>query len=128
VTPLIDGGHYPTTKIGGAHIRAFFSSQARTANQYLDAVPYFLIRLEPGMAVAIPSGAYHAPLATSHDSVSVNSFLAPSLLKRSFPSLRTGNFLSKDGIGRYLGSWLGYYVKWFGYVPSAVRFGSYEYY
>ena len=44
------------------------------------------------MAVSIPSGAYHAPLATSHDSVSINSFLAPSLWRASFPSFWRGQF------------------------------------
>ena len=123
-TDLIDGGHYPTK----FESRAFFSAAAFAASPHLAAVPHHRVKLQPGMAVAIPSRAYHAPLATSHDSVSINSFLAPSLLYWSFPSAATGNFFTRDGVGRYFGSWLGYYVKWFGWLPSAVQYGNYDYY
>ncbi|MGB1594504.1 MAG: hypothetical protein ACPIOQ_17245, partial [Promethearchaeia archaeon] len=57
----------------------FFSEEAIAAHPALAAMPYYHVKLAPGDAVSIPSGAYHAPLATSHDSVSINSFLAPSL-------------------------------------------------
>ncbi len=45
--------------------------------QWLAHIPHYKTILKPGEYVYIPSGAYHAPLALSYDSVSLNSFLIP---------------------------------------------------
>ena len=81
--------------------------------------------LAPGDAVSIPSGAYHAPLATSADSVSINSFLAPAPWRGSFPSFWRGQFWTKAGLYRYLGAYLGWVWRWFG--VCAVTAGAYDY-
>jgi len=124
VTDLLDGGHYPTK----FDSREFFSEAAAATTPTSPALlPHYRVSLKPGMAVAIPSRAYHAPLATSYDSVSVNSFLAPSILRFSFPNFWMGNFFSLDGARRYLGAWLGYYYKWFGLIARPLKVGHYVY-
>ena len=65
------------------------------------------------------------PLATSYDSVSINSFLAPSLWHASFPSFWRGQFWSKAGLYRYLGAYLGWAWRWFG--VCLIKAGAYEY-
>jgi hypothetical protein len=42
---------------------------------WLNKLPYYEVVLHPGDALIIPSGAYHAPMATSIDSISLNAFL-----------------------------------------------------
>lgn len=144
-TDEIDGGHYVTR----FDSRSFFSEKSMQARRSRDRtapaprapprpslrawqaspalrrVPYYHVKLTPGMAVSIPSGAYHAPMATSHDSVSVNSFLAPSLLSWSFPSPTTGRFWCRGGLYRYLGAWCGWLHRWFG--VTVVQVGSYKF-
>ena len=130
VTDLVDGAHYPGSGKGPNGRppfsgKEFFSDEAMASNPFLAKVPYYHVRLAPGDAVSIPSGAYHAPLATSHDSVSINSFLAPSLRRRSFPSFWRGQFWSKAGLYRYAGAYLGWCWRWFG--VCLIKAGAYEY-
>ena len=52
-TDQIDGGHY----VSKFDSRQFFSDDAIAASPALSTAPYFRVRLGPGMAVSIPSGA-----------------------------------------------------------------------
>ena len=130
VTELIDGAHYPGSGKGpngrpAFSGKGFFSEEAMASHPVLAAMPYYHVKLAAGDAVSIPSGAYHAPLATSHDSVSINSFLAPSLWRASFPSFWRGQFWTMAGIYRYLGAYFGWVWRWFG--VSLIKAGAYDY-
>jgi hypothetical protein len=46
-------------------------------HKYLRYLPYTIVDLEPGEGVIIPARAYHSPVARTHDSVTLNSFLIP---------------------------------------------------
>ncbi len=54
-------------------------------NEWLKHLPHYVIDMNPGDAVVIPSTAYHSASALSVDSVSVNSFFTP----------RDGKYLNK---------------------------------
>lgn len=69
---------------GGHYIRNFppqspLSVEAQEAHPCLGYIPYYYVTLEPGTGVTIPRRAYHAPLALSHDSVSLATFIRPYL-------------------------------------------------
>ena len=120
-TCRIDGNHYPA--FNG---KAVWSSETRAKCPQAAKEPFYHIKLAAGDAVLIPSGAYHAPLATSHDSTSVNSFLAPALTRSSWPNSRYGRMFTADGLWRYSGAWLGYLMKWFSL--TLVKERAYGYY
>lgn len=54
-------------------------SQNKVLSKFLGKIPHYLVSLKPGDCVFIPSGAYHAPFATTFDSISVNAFLIPKI-------------------------------------------------
>ena len=62
----------------------------------------------------------------SHDSTSVNSFLAPALTRSSWPNSRYGRMFTAGGLWRYSGAWLGYLMKWFSL--TLVKERAYGYY
>lgn len=51
--------------------------QSKTPKQVFENIPHHIVSLNPGDCIFIPSGAYHAPFATTFDSISVNTFLIP---------------------------------------------------
>ena len=67
----------------------FLSPSAMGRNKYLKYFPYYQVDLEPGDGVIIPGRAYHAATATSYDSISINSFLLPDILKGPFAHVRS---------------------------------------
>mmetsp|Transcript_17892 Transcript_17892/g.61004 ORF Transcript_17892/g.61004 Transcript_17892/m.61004 type:complete len:289 (+) Transcript_17892:206-1072(+) len=102
-TFLIDGAHYPA----GIRGTGFLSEASLRDSPWLRDIPYRIVDLKPGEAVAIPAFAYHAPLARSVDSVSCNAFLVPSLFdcfaQNTWPakcqgSLKFGIFLLKSWV------------------------------
>ena len=54
-----------------------FSGLNREKYDWLNTLPYYEILLKAGDAAIIPSAAYHAPMALTKDSVSINSFFTP---------------------------------------------------
>ncbi|MEP7307010.1 MAG: cupin-like domain-containing protein [Acidobacteriota bacterium] len=81
LTDVVDGRHYP---------RSFdslrpLSQDAVKHNRYLEHLPYHIVELGPGDGITIPARAYHAPFATSFDSISVNGLLVPRLSGRPAP-------------------------------------------
>ena len=81
LTDVVDGQHYP---------RSFdamrpFSQDAIKNNHYLEHLPYSIVKLRPGDGITIPARAYHAPFATSFDSISVNGLLLPRRSGRPAP-------------------------------------------
>jgi Cupin-like domain len=80
-TDEVDGGHY-VTKFDAQNPLSRASREARPS---LATIPYHVVDLEPGQGLVIPARAYHAAAATSHDSISVSSFLLPHLIRGPFP-------------------------------------------
>lgn len=65
----------------------FLSKESLQRSPWMKNLDYFEISLEPGDAVYIPAFAYHAPLARSTDSVSLNGFLYPKWFTGPHPAL-----------------------------------------
>ncbi len=72
-TDVIDGRHRPER----VPTLGFLSPSALKTNPWLGAVPHHEIVLNPGEGLVIPAYTYHAPIATSYNSISVNTFLFP---------------------------------------------------
>lgn len=77
LTNVIDGHHFPTS----FDPSGIFAKQTLDNHPFLKYLPYYRVKLNPGDGVVIPSGAYHLPLATSYDSLSINTFLVPKIFK-----------------------------------------------
>ena len=77
-TDVIDGRHRPER----VPTQGFLSPSALKTNPWLGAVPHHEIVLNSGEGLVIPAYTYHAPIATSYNSISVNNFLFPHFRRK----------------------------------------------
>jgi hypothetical protein len=70
-------------------------------HRLLQHLPYYKVELTPGTGVVLPARAYHAPLALTHDSISLNTFLFPYYARepRQFQNSRVASLALQAFMG-----------------------------